>query len=57
MTTHQGPEVLRNLVGYIERGELRPAVAATYPLEEIVVAQEIFLAKRHVGKIVLVHPA
>lgn len=46
-------EVFPNLVGYIERGEILPVVAATYALEEIVAAQEAFLTKRHVGKIVL----
>ncbi|WP_293944329.1 zinc-binding dehydrogenase [Sphingomonas sp.] len=45
--------VFANLVGYIERGEIRPLVAATYPLAEIVAAQQAFLTKRHVGKIVL----
>ena len=48
------PEVFPNLIGYIERGEIKPLVAATYPLAGIVVAQEAFLTKRHVGKIVLV---
>ena len=47
------PEVFPNLIGYIERGEIKPVVAATYPLTEIVAAQEAFLTKRHVGKIVL----
>ena len=48
------PEVFPNLIGYIERGEIKPLVAATYPLAQIVAAQEAFLTKRHVGKIVLV---
>lgn len=48
------PKVFPALVGYIERGEIRPLVAATYPLAEIVAAQRAFLEKRHVGKIVLV---
>jgi NADPH:quinone reductase-like Zn-dependent oxidoreductase len=52
--TIQDPDVFGNLVGYIERGEIRPLVAATYPLAEIRAAQEAFLSKRHVGKIVLV---
>lgn len=47
------PEVFGNLIGYIERGEIKPLVAATYPLAEIVAAQQAFLTKRHVGKIVL----
>jgi NADPH:quinone reductase-like Zn-dependent oxidoreductase len=52
--TIQEPEVFGNLIGYIERGEIHPLVAATYPLAEIRAAQEAFLAKRHVGKIILV---
>jgi NADPH:quinone reductase-like Zn-dependent oxidoreductase len=52
--TIQEPEVFGNLVRYIERGEIRPLVAAIYPLAAIHAAQEAFLAKRHVGKIVLV---
>ncbi len=54
--TYQPPEVFENLVAYIERGEIRPLVAATYPLAEVVAAQERFLAKDFVGKIVLVPP-
>ena len=48
------PEVFPNLVGYIERGEIKPVLAATYPRSQIVAAQEAFLAKRYVGKVVLV---
>ncbi len=48
------PEVFPNLVGYIERGEIRPLVSATWPLADIVAAQRAFLAKHHVGKIVLI---
>ena len=47
------PEVFANLIGYIERGEIKPCIAATFPLFDIVKAQEAFLTKRHVGKIVL----
>jgi NADPH:quinone reductase-like Zn-dependent oxidoreductase len=47
------PDVFANLVSYIERGEVRPLVAATYDLSDIVKAQEAFLTKQHVGKIVL----
>jgi NADPH:quinone reductase-like Zn-dependent oxidoreductase len=46
--------VFTNLVGYIERGEVRPVVARTFPLVDIVAAQREFLQKRHVGKFVLV---
>jgi NADPH:quinone reductase-like Zn-dependent oxidoreductase len=44
---------MRNLAGYIERGEIRPLVARTFPLAELRAAQEEFLSKRHVGKIVM----
>jgi NADPH:quinone reductase-like Zn-dependent oxidoreductase len=47
-------EVFPNLVRYIERGELRPLISATYPLSEIVTAQNRFMEKSHIGKIVLV---
>ncbi len=47
------PEVFANLVGYIERSEIRPIVAATFPLHDIVAAQRLVLTKQHVGKIVL----
>ena len=47
------PQVFGNLVGHIERGEIHPVVAATFPLHEIVAAQRLFLSKQHVGKIVL----
>lgn len=45
--------VFASLVGYLERGEIVPTVAATYPLDRIAEAQRDFEAKRHVGKIVL----
>lgn len=49
------PEVFPNLIGYIEREEIRPVVAASYKMTDIVAAQEDFLTKRHVGKIVLLN--
>ena len=49
-----GAGVFAELVGHIETGRIRPLVAATYPLCEIAVAQAEFLAKRHVGKLVLI---
>jgi len=45
--------VFANLIGYIERGEIRPLVAASFLLRDIVAAQQTFLSKRHTGKIVL----
>jgi NADPH:quinone reductase-like Zn-dependent oxidoreductase len=46
--------VFPNLVSYIEKGEIRPLLADTYPLRLIVDAQKDFLEKRHIGKIVLI---
>lgn len=48
--------VFPTLIGYIERGRLRPTVAASFPLERIADAQRAFLDKQHVGKLVLVPP-
>ena len=45
--------VFPDLVGYIERGEIRPRVAKTFPLVDIVAAQQEF-PKAHVGKFVLI---
>jgi NADPH:quinone reductase-like Zn-dependent oxidoreductase len=45
--------VFAALVRRIELGDVAPIVAATFPLEQIVDAQELFLTKQHVGKIVL----
>jgi NADPH:quinone reductase-like Zn-dependent oxidoreductase len=54
--TFQEDEVFEDLVDYVERGEVRPVVARTYPLAEIASAQEDFLAKGHSGKLVLIRP-
>ena len=43
-----------SLLGYIERGEIRPVVSATFPLRAMADAQTEFLSKSHVGKIVLI---
>lgn len=48
------PEVMPNLIRYIERGEIKPALAATYPLEQLREAQAAFIAKEHTGNIVVV---
>ena len=47
------PGVFGDLVGYIERGEIRPLLAATWPLEKLAEAQQAFLEKRHIGNIVV----
>ncbi|WP_341476087.1 alcohol dehydrogenase family protein [Mameliella alba] len=55
-TTAWDETVFPDLIGYVERGEIRPLVARTYPLHQIVTAQRDFLAKTHVGKFVLIPP-
>ena len=49
--------VFPDLVAAIERGEVRPLVAETFPLERIADAQREFLAKKRVGSIVLIPPS
>lgn len=48
--------VFPNLISYIERGQIRPLLARTYPLEQIASAQQEFLKKSHVGNFVLIPP-
>ena len=47
------PQVFGALINRIERGDIKPLVGETYPLDQIEAAQEAFLQKGHVGKIVL----
>ena len=47
------PHVFRDLVGYIERGEIRPLLASTWPLSELRDAQQAFIDKRHVGNLAI----
>lgn len=51
------PEVMENLIGYIERGEVQPALAATFPLADLHAAQAAFISKTHTGNIVVVPKA
>ncbi|MFP4232580.1 MAG: zinc-binding dehydrogenase [Spirochaetaceae bacterium] len=46
--------VFANLIGYIERHEIKPLLARSYPLSRIAEAQRDLLKKAHVGKFVLV---
>ena len=56
-STFQDDVIFPNLISYIEAGEIRPTLAATYPLADIACAQEDFLAKKHTGKLVLLPPS
>ncbi|CAH0530335.1 alcohol dehydrogenase family protein [Vibrio hippocampi] len=53
-TTAWDEPVFGNLVGYIERNEIQPLVAKTFPLQQIAQAQQEFVTKQHVGKFVLI---
>lgn len=46
-------QVFRNLVSYIEKGQLKPMLAATYKLSELREAQAAFIEKTHTGNIVV----
>ncbi|MDA7965543.1 alcohol dehydrogenase family protein [Ruegeria sp.] len=47
------PGTMQRVVGMIETGALKPLLAATYPLRDLAAAQEAFMAKTHVGNIVV----
>ncbi len=48
------PQVTKTLVKYIEAEEVKPALAATYPLSELHAAQAAFIEKKHTGNIVII---
>ncbi len=52
-STFQRDGILADVIGYVERGELRPMIAAEFALKDLKAAQEAFLAKSHIGKIVI----
>ena len=45
---------MTDLVGYIQRGEVKPIVAGTYSLEDFKTGQQAFIDKTHTGNIVVV---
>jgi len=47
-------DVMPNLIRYIETGEIKPSVAATYPLSQLREAQTAFIEKAHTGNIVVI---
>ena len=51
--TFQDRQVFQNVIGYIERNEIKPLVSKTYPLKNIINAQKDFVSKKYVGKLVL----
>lgn len=46
--------VFSNLIDYVEHNRFQPVVAKTFPLQDIVSAQQEFLLKKHLGKFVLI---
>ena len=55
-TTAWDEPLFPNLIRYIEAGEIRPLLAATWSLGEIAAAQEAFAKKDFVGNFVLIPP-
>ncbi len=47
------PNTFGRLIKIIESGKVEPVLAAVYPLEKLREAQEEFIAKRHIGNIVV----
>lgn len=45
--------VFSNLIKHIENRNISPLISATYPIKDIVKAQQAFLEKKHIGKIVI----
>ena len=48
------PHVLKDVIGYIERGEIRPVLAATFKLRDFHAAQQAFIDKIHTGNIAVI---
>lgn len=48
--------VFANLIGYIERDEIRPMLVKTFALQDMAQAQREFLNQTHVGKFALLPP-
>ena len=53
---HQSDAIFEHLIDIVEANSIRPVVAKTFALKDIVPAQELFLMKQHVGKLVLIPP-
>lgn len=47
------PKVFPSLVKYIEANEIKPILAAQFPLEKLHDAQRVFIDKKHTGNIVV----
>lgn len=47
------PNVFQNLITKIEQGKVKPLIAKSFPLKELVEAQTYFMQKSFVGKVVI----
>jgi len=47
------PHIFTDLIGYIEREEVKPVLAASYALKDLRDAQQAFIDKKHTGNIVV----
>jgi NADPH:quinone reductase-like Zn-dependent oxidoreductase len=54
--TFQDDAVFNNIVSYLQAGRLKPVIAKTFDLANIVEAQKYFMAKHFVGKVALILP-
>jgi len=54
--TAQSREGFLTVIGYIERGDIKPLVAGVFPLADLALAQQRFIEKQHIGKLVVVPP-
>lgn len=53
-STMHTPRIFDLLVDIARRGDVRPVIAATFPLGEVALAQEELARRRHVGKLIIV---
>ncbi|WP_217353588.1 alcohol dehydrogenase family protein [Ruegeria arenilitoris] len=53
-STVNTPQNFFDVANYIENGQIKPALAATYPLTELREAQQAFIDKQHTGNIVVI---
>ena len=54
--TFQQDSVFQNVIKCIEENQIKPFVSQTYPLSDIVLAQQDFIDKKFPGKLVLIPP-
>ena len=53
-STVNDPFVFKNVIRYIEEGQIKPLVSQSFPLQDIRKAQNVFMEKKFVGKLVLI---